>query len=305
MLRDTARYAFGLPFVRFMPLNDDYTIPVPSRVIGGAGPFDFSSEPTPASINFTSKIDNGDAETVTIDLSGAVSISAVTVDELVDAINLATPTDVLASEDVATGRLKIVYDGTDTPDYLQIYGPAATLAFVGQGKGVKFVKSDTIRTMGDNPIMKDEEVLTTTDAKGLDTSVISDGYRKGVNAPIVDTAEDWELLAIIEGGVYDSDEGTYDVPTSEDDKIYFYVEAYYSRYTRGENKEADLVSYVQKFIRTCKGTKGDGSHERNFADGNYTITATSYKDENEVLWPDTTLTELTIEEYEALDVENV
>ena len=47
-LRDTARYAYGLDFTRLMPLNDDLTIPIPSRIIGGAGPFDFSFFPETA-----------------------------------------------------------------------------------------------------------------------------------------------------------------------------------------------------------------------------------------------------------------
>lgn len=304
-LRDNARYAFGLVFARFMPLNDDLTIPIPSRILGDIGPFDFSGVTNIAAVPFITKIDNGAAETVTIDLSGAVDPSAVTVAELVAAINLASPTDVIASIDVTTNRIKIAYDGTDTPTYLQVYGEAAKLSFIGQGLGCKFIKTDTLKSLGDTPIVKDEETIPTTDAKGLDTEIISDGYRKGVTAPMVDAAEDWELLAIIEGGHYDETTGAYDVPTSEDEKIYFYVEAYYTRYTKGVNKEADIRSYVQKFIRSCKGAVNDRTHERGWADGNYNIVGTSYKDENDILYADTTLTNLTVEEYEALDVYNV
>lgn len=304
-LRDTARYAFGLVFARFMPLNDDLTIPLPTRIIGDIGTFDFSDVDNIAAVELVTKIDNSTAETVYVDLSGAVDASAVTMTELVNAINAAAPTDITASEDTATGRIKLEYDGSETVTYLQVYGDLPEVIMIGQGLGCKFITTDTLQSLGESPIMKDEETVTTTDANGLDTEIISDGYRKGVNITIVDTAEDWALLELIEGGVYDEDSGTYEVPTSEDDKIYFYVEAYYTRYTKGINKEADLVSYVQKLIRSAKGTVGDKSNERDWMDGNYNITATSYKDENEVLYGDTKLTELTIEEYDALDVYNV
>jgi hypothetical protein len=307
MLRETAKYAFGLDFARFMPLNDDLTIPVPSRIIAGAGPFDFSGVTNIASVPMTVKIDNGTPETLNLDLSGAVDQSAVTATELLAAITAAGGfTDIALSIDATSdNRVKLNYDETDTVGYIQVYGEAALLAMFGQGYGNKFIKSDTIRSLGDTPVLKDEETITTTDAKGLDTEIISDGYRKGFEANVVDTAEDWALLALMEGGAYDETNEEYEVPTSEDEKVYFYVEAYYARYRRGTNKEAEMVNYVQKLLRSCKGSVGDKTHERGFADGNYTIKGTSYVDENDVMHGDTKLTQLTISEYEALDLENV
>ena len=105
MLRDTARYGFGLVFARFMPLNDDLTIPIPTRILGGAGPFDFSGVDNIAAVTLITKIDNGTAETVTVDLSGAADPTEVTVAELFAAINVAGPTDLTASEDGTTGRI--------------------------------------------------------------------------------------------------------------------------------------------------------------------------------------------------------
>jgi len=302
--RATARYGFGLVFARFMPLNDDLTIHVPDRIIGGAGPFDFSGVANIAAVTLITKIDNSAAETVTVNLSGAADPTAVTVAELFAAINVAAPTDFTASEDVTTGRIMMDCDATGV-GYVQIYDECAEIAMFGQGFGIKFVTSDTLRTLTDSPMMKDEETLETTDAKGLDTSVLSDGYRKGFEATFVDSAEDWELLALMEAGYYDEVNGVYEVPTSEDSKIYFYCELYYTRYTRGENKEGEIVSYVQKLFRSCKGQVGESVHERGFMDGNFTIKGTSYKDQDENLFGDTKKTELSIEEYQALDLYNV
>jgi hypothetical protein len=306
MLRDTADYSFGQDFARFMPLNDDQTLPIPDRIVGGIGPFDFSGESNPASIPFITKIDNGAAETVNIDLSGVAAIAAVTVDELFAAINLASPTDVVASKQAVTNRLFVEYNGTETPDYLQVYGAASLIGMIGQGLGAKFVKSDTVRVLTDTPILKEEETITTTDAKGLDTELLTDGYRKGATITITDTVnDDWELLQLIEGGTYDETAGTYETPTSEDAKIYFLIEIFYRKYTRGTNKEGDLVGYIRKFFRSCKGNIGDNTHERNWADGNYNITCTTYKDEFDNLIGDTQRKEYTVEEYKALDVYDV
>ena len=315
MIRSEAKYSFGLVFARFMALNDDLTIPVPSRIIGGAGPFDFSDCDDTTAIEFTVKIDAETAVDFTIDLStavGSVDEAAVTVAELIIALDAAFLAESLlldASAEAVTGRLNIVTtDTADVPDYIQIYGEGAEISMLGQGFGLKFLKTDTLKSIGDTPILKESETFSTTDANALDTEVVTDGYRKGTELAIVDAAEDWELLALIEGGTYDdsvSGAEDYDTPTSEDDKIYFYIEAFYSVYEEGTNKKADLVGYVKLLYRSCKGEAGASTHELGFADGNYSATCTSYKDESDVKYGDTKKSNLTVSAYTALDVYNV
>ena len=319
-VRESSRYSFGLKFTRFMPLNDDQTSPLSSAVdaaaddeiIGGAGPFDFSAVDDDSAVPITVKLDNADAVVSTIDVSGAVSQSAVTVDELVtalDAMFLAESLLLDASAQAGTGRLKIVSSDTaDPPDYIQIYGQAAEIAMLGQGLGVKFIKTDTLKSMGDAPILKDSETFTTTDANGLDTEVITDGYKKGATLTIIDSAEDWELLELLEGGTYDDSVAgaeSYDAPTSENTKKYFLIEAFYTVYEEGTNKKADIVGYVRKLIRTARGQVDAQTHELGFADGNYTCVATSYKNAAGALFGDTKKHNLTVTAWEALDVYNV
>lgn len=309
MLKDVARYGFGLKFARFMALNDDKTIPRVDRMVAGVGPFDFSGVEDISDVVATVKIDNGLEVDLSIDLAAASIQSAVTAEEYVDALNvalLAAGLDLEATVAPVTGRVTLQTTITsDLPSIVQFYGEGAKLAKFGQGFGLKFIKSDTLKSLGDTPTQKDQEEFTTTDANGLDTEILTDGYRKGFSASIVDAAEDFELLALIEGGSYDEETGVYEVPTSSSTKVYFYCEAFYAQYEQGTNKEADLVGYVGKLFRTCKGSPGDKTHERGFADGNYTITGTSYKDENGVVHGDTVITKYSIEEYEALDLWNV
>ena len=303
-----ARYSFGLDFFRAMRQNDDLTNPTPDRIVGGIGPFDFSGYATPATVPLTVKFDNQAAVTVNVNLTaGVADISAVTVDELVARINAAGLIDVTVSKEVAplTNRIKFEYSGTDVVIHMQVYGACANLCLIGQGFGCQFIRSDTLKSFGDTPTVKAGETITTTDAQGDDTDVLTDDQRKGFTAKVVDTAEDWELLALFEGGTYDPVAKTYETPLSDTRKIYFFAEVYYGQYAQGSNKEADLIGYVRKLFRSCAGSTGEQNHQRGFADGNYSVKGTAYKDELLNRYSDAQRKELTVEDYLALDVYNV
>jgi hypothetical protein len=309
-LRANAKYDFGLKFIRFMPLNDDLTLPLPVAVdeagkgslIGGAGPFDFSDiDSSDDAVPLYSKIDNGDVEENLIDLSGAIDISAVTATELRDAITAAGVTDFTFSLEAVTGRIRAV---VASGSYWQLYGECAEKAMFGQGFGIKFVKADTFKSANPSAMRKDSETFTSTDANGKDVEVITDSYRKGGSIAVVDAADDWELQALLEGGVYDETNETFEAPTVDTNKVYFFTELFYSRYTEGTNKEADLVDYILERHRTGVATQGDITRERNFSDMPYTVTTTSFKTGGSI-YGDFKKYRKTITEYEALDVENV
>lgn len=310
-LRTNAKYEFGLPFTRFMPLNDDLTIPGPTRLFGGTGPFDFSGAASISAVDLTIKQDNGTATSIVVDLSAAVDPAAVTVAELVTALNTnATPAlstiSMLASSAAGKNgatRIKLATTETTTvPAYIQVYGELATTALFGQGLGLKFIKSDTLETLGVTPVLKESETITTTDASGRDTEIVTDDYEKGKTLAIVDTAVDPEIKVLMLGGSYDSTTGLYESGTSESVRYYFYTEIYYPYYSRGTNLEADLVGYIQKVIRIGKGTLGEDTHGRDWTDGNYTVNATTYTDENNILNGAEYDLELTIAEYNALNL---
>jgi hypothetical protein len=309
MIKETnARYSFGLEFARLMALNDDLTIPDPDRVVGGVGPFDFSGYATPAAIPLTVKLDADAEVTVNVNLTvGVADISAVTVAELVARINAAAIPDVTASQEIVplTNRLKLAYTGTEVVQYMQVYGDLAKLADIGQGFGCEFVRSDTLQSFGDTPTVKASETITVTDAQGSDTEVLTDEQRKGFTATVVDTADDPALLALMEGGDYDPVTGIYEAPLNDARKVYFYAEVYYAQYAEGTNKEADIIGYVRKYYRSCKGATGEQNHSRAFGVMNYTITGTAYKDENSNRFADSQRKELTVEDYIALDLYNV
>lgn len=301
-LLDNARYHFGFEFLRILAANPDLTPPSPSRIVGGIGPFDYSGAANPAEVELFIKIDGALDSVVKIDLSSVSAIGAVTVAELFAAINTASYSDITASLEVATGRLKIV---SASGDYLQVYGEAAETADIGQGSGVKFLKSDTMESSAETITNKEEEQITQTDAKGRDIEIITDGYRKGLTQVWTDTAGDYLIRALIEGGIIDAATGEYTVPDSSSVKKYFYAELFWARYSEGSNLERSRVGYVQQKIFLAKATFGDRSAGRDWIKWVYNITAPTYKDENGVVQPDSKELPLTVEEYEALDVENV
>ena len=302
-LKENAVYDFSVRDILFTPLNDDLTQPEVDNQIGGVGPFDFSGIAAIAAVTFKSKIDTGATESITIDLSGAADQAAVTVAELFAAINLAAPTDLTASAEAVTGRLKIIYSGAGSPTHLQIWGEAPEGGLMGQGLGTKILITNTMKSFASTPIQKEEETFTTTDANGIDTEVITDGYRKGVSGTFIDAANDFELRQVFEGGTIDVATGKYSVPTSEDNKIYFKIELFWARYTMGTNKEFEITGYLHETIYSAKGTYGDSTRDRNFVDANYNYTATSPKVAG-VITPDSDELPLTVAEFEALQVES-
>lgn len=307
MLRTDGRYGFGLEAVRVQPLNDDLTIPTPIRIIGGAGPFDFSGVTDISAVDITVKLDNADAEALTVDLSGAADDSAVTVAELVAALDTtftAAALELDASLSVVNDS-RLMIESTDTattPDYVQIYDECAEIAMLGQGLGAKFVKLDTGQSLAITPVRKDSEQITITDAQGQDTEINTDDYLKGFTMVLTDTAQDWVLRALIEGGTLNAAETSFEFPTSASARIYFFAEVFYAEYTSGEHLESDLIGYVKILFRTMRGSLSDRSLERAWAPWVYNIVGTTYTDEDSVLWGAINEAKLTVTAYAALNV---
>lgn len=301
-LRVNAEYSAFIKFSRFQALNDDKTLPLASRQVGGAGPFDFSGVASPSAVEFTVKID-GTEESQDLDVdTGSVSLSAVTVDELVTLLTTAAFANMTFSKETSTNRLKAV---AGTGSYLQLYGEGMLLAEFGQGLGTQFIKSDTIQSFNLSSTYKESEQLTVVDSNGKETEIITDSYKKGGTAEVTDTALDWALKALIDGGTYDATAESYDEPDSESEKVYFMVENFYALYSKGSNKEGDLIGYIKETIKSCVGQSGDEAHDRNINTVSYSLTFTNYKDENGSEYGAKGAVKLTVPEYKALDVENV
>lgn len=276
MLRPVARYSYGLSRTRLRALNDDLTRAEASNMIGGAGPFDFSSlSDTITAIPIFLKENDDTVVSETFDLTAAAAhLTAVTVDECVTALTAAAISGWTFSKDT-TGRIKCVC-GTENAD-VQLYGVGARLMMFGQGKGLKWIKSDTVQTFNNTPTLKEDTTNTVTDANGKDTEVIISGYSKGWTGTLVDTAEDFEMIELVESGVLSSDGTSYTSPISTTEKVSFEIESYNPRYGAGTNNEDQIVDWEKKVYRTVKGSMGDHAKAAGFVTINYNLVGVNYR----------------------------
>lgn len=299
MRRKNALFNFGLPYVRVCALNADYTQPTPDNIVGGVGPFDFSAVADNTAVVLSIKIDTVLTD-LSVDMSSAVSQTAVTVDEVVSAVSSAITAESLAvtcEKDATSGRIK--FSTTGSPQYLQVYGELATATEIGQGFGVKYITSDTFTSLGATPVRKDDETISTTDAHGKDTEMIKDGYNKGATLTIVDTAEDWDMCDLFEG-VHEGEEGYTESGTVDTKKPFIFLEKVNAFYKQGQNYEDEIVAYKYVKYPKCKGMGGDETNERAFNNSNYTVNAITYTDADGTTHGASKRKELTNAEFKAM-----
>jgi hypothetical protein len=318
-LRASTPFLFGPTRTKIWPLNADLSTPVPvvqgspADIIatGGVGPFDFSGEANTAAVPLTVKIDAAAAETQTIDVStgvGSVDESAVTATELaaaIEAANAAAGFVGVTATVAASGRIQIAIDVVGTSRYLMVYGAAAKIALFGQGLGLQPILLDTQESVSQSPTVVAAESISTQDTNGLITEVLTDPYRNGSTGTLTDTAFDLALKAMLEGGTLASDGDFYEAPNSESTLIYFAIEIVQPYFSRGTNKESDLVGYVLKRILTCYASPADEAGDRSFQSQGYNYTATEYKDPSGNLYGDTVIEKFTKAEYEALTWDSI
>ena len=304
-LKANSKYKFGVEFARFMAKNYDGTKATPTRTVGGGGTFDFSgADVTISAVPLSIKLDNGAVQTKDVDLSDAVVASAVTVDEVVTAITASAFVGITASKEAVT-ELLLIKQTTVTASYMQVYGQLAEICLIGQGKGTKFVKCQTLKDFTSTQTEKASETITTTDANGEDTDMISDSYVKGGTGKFTDTAYDQELKALIEGGKYDSVTGLYSAPKPDSSKVYWDVEFFERIYSGGSNKQNDIVGYLMTSIESCSGSIPESSASRAWADTAYNFIATEGKDKdgNKISWRSEKM--LSVVQYGAMAITTV
>jgi len=299
-----AKYSYGLSRTRLRALNDDLTRAEYNNIVGGAGPFDFSSViATITAVPFNFKVDDETVVEETIDLTAAVDKSAVTVAELVTALTAAVITDWTFAADVTTGRLTMTY--ADPADYVQVYGVGPRLCRIGQGKGLKAIKSDTIQTFNNTPTVKEDTTQTITDANNKDTEVIIEGYKKGWTGSIVDTAEDYEMMELVESGTLSADGKTYTDPTSKTKKVMFEIETFNPYYAAGTNTEDQITGWEHKTFRAVKGSMGDHAKAAGFVAINYNVVGVNYRtaaglEEGAIITENIDLEDWSVDEFDAI-----
>ncbi len=302
-------------YTRLMALNDDLTLPRPSRLVGRYGPYDFSTTAgvTDASaVPIIVKIGSKAEEILDVDIGSASSdVSAVTTGDLAAALNAAFTSGSLAltaSVETKTGRIHVASTDLTNVKYLQLYGLCAEIAKFGQGFGAKYVKRDTVKSFNTTLEAKDNEDFTETDGNGRDWTVTILGHPTGFSGTLVDTTNSFEMRDLIQGGSYFTDDRGdtyYQTPTRDDEKNYFLVEMFSSVYVEQENLEKSFQGYYVEVYPNCVGSVTENTRERGINVVNYNITGKNYRSERRERQGCKFTRAITKEEYAILDVHNV
>jgi len=303
---------FATEGFRAMRLNPDGTIPAASRFLGFTGTVDLSAIlDVGDAADLTVKIDSTAEDTNTVDFTDAVDKAAVTVAEAVAALTTAAFTGITWSLDTATGRLKGV---SATGTYVQVYGELAAALDFGQGldhggEGLVFVKSfdDLTKSIGLPKNIKAKEEIDVEGAQGTVTRMVISAKLQGMSPVIATKNKSYDMLEMIQGGTYNRTNNTYDPPlSSRTQSPRFFVEVYSPLYSQGVSKMEDLTHYEKLLIRSCIGMEGDVPIEaKAWANYSFNLEATEYVNESSVTLPAWQESQLTLANFEALNVETV
>jgi hypothetical protein len=310
--------AFGPEGFLIARNNPDGTPASPDRILGFYGTVDLSAYSPQHDAYLGCKIDAGAEDVNQVDWTAAVDKSAVTVAEMVSAINAAGFTDITAAPDTATSRLLITYTGSGSPTFLQIFSVdthpnfAAELDF-GQGQtfggeGVIYYEAfDNTRSLGLPKNIKDSEEIENEAGDGTLVTVIIPAILKGVDPVITTTDNDFRICQLIQGGTWTPATSTYTPPlSSQTDKPIFSIHLFSPIYNKGSNQREDEAGYLYVKIPSVTGLEGDETFEtKTTQEILYNCKATEYEDENDVKQPFYVKQNLSSDEFTALDVENI
>jgi len=293
--------------------NPDGTVPTATRFVGFANTADLSAvlDETLFTADLTIKIDNGTAQTETVDLSDAVDKTAVTVDEAVIALTAANFTGITWSKEAGTGRLKGTHaTGTE----IAVTGPLAAALDFGQGiahggNGLEFIKGFDDRTMsiGMTKNKKDKEEIDQEGAKGGITRMLISAKLLGQTLAIAMKDKDYELLELIQGGTFNRTTGRYTPPPSTRlVSPLFFIDVFSPIYGEGENKMENMSGYEQIRFLSCTGMEGDVPVEaKAWANYAYDVEAREYTDKDGNKEPAWWEQSMTVATFEGMHVETV
>lgn len=309
--------AFGPEGFLIARNNPDGTPLSPNRVLGFYGTVDLSSYPQPDAY-LGVKINNDAEQYYEVDWTTATDYTAITVQEMVTAINGAGFTDITASVDLSTSRLLTQYTGAGTCNFLQVFSVdthpdfAANLDF-GQGHtfggagAIYYEAFDNTRTINLPKNIKDSEEIENEAGDGTYVSVIIPAIVKGYNPVLTIKDDDYEIKQLIQGGTWTAATSTYIPPlSSQTRKPIFHVIMFSPKYGKGAHKREDEDGYLRKDIFSITGYEGDVTYEtKTLQEISYNCIATEYENENNVTQSYYVDMTYTPDEFDALHVEEI
>lgn len=309
------RSRFAAKSFRLMRNNPDGTNPSITNMLGFSGTANLSGVLTTNAANLTVKIDNGTAETKSVDFTAAVSKTAVTIAEAVTALNTASFTSLTFSSGTdkdGNARLKCV---SAAGTYVQVTGELA--AALGFGQGIEFGGNGLEMfhfTDGDG-LVSITMPKDTVDKQQIDVESSTGTVRRmnigakllGVSPVISVYKDDYGVLEAIEGGTWDRTADTYTPPlATETTHPSLMMEVYAPLVNKDNANLGDEDSYELTTLHNCQGMEGDEDFaNKDWKTVTYNITASEYTDSTGVAHPAYDKKRISKTAYQALDIANV
>lgn len=297
--------------------NPDGTPISGSRVLGFYGTVDLSAYATNRAV-LGVKINDNTEQYETIDWTAAAVKTAVTVQEIVNAINAAPFSDITAAIDTATSRLLVYYSGAGTCNFLQVFSIdddptiAAELDF-GQGQtfggegAIYYEAFDNTRTLNLAKRIKDAENIENEAGNGTFIEVTIGAIMKGYNPVITIKDDDYEIKQLIQAGTWTPATSKYTPPlTSQTSKPTFAIIFFSPGYSKGTHERENMSAFLRKDIYSMTGYEADVTYEiKTLQEISYNCISSEWQNENDVTQPFYQDELLTKDEFNALNVESI
>lgn len=313
------RTALGAEGFLVARCNPDGTPISPTRVLGFYGTVDLSDYSVGGHDAYLGiKIDDGVEDIQLVDWTAALDYAAVTVAEMVTAINAAGFTNITASPDPATGRLLIVCTAPAGINFLQVFSVsthpdfAADLDF-GQGQefggeGAYYRECfDDAKSLTLPNDLKDAENIESEAGDGTLITVMIAAIMKGKKPVLTFNDSDKQLKQMIQGGTWDPDISTYTPPlSSQTRKPKFSIIAFSAIYNKGSSQREDMSGWQRLNLPMVTGIEGDSTLEaKTLQEISFACQASEWEDSSGVKQPCYTETNYTEAEYASLNPEAI
>jgi|GEM_PF-1084183 len=200
-----------------------------------------------------------------------------------------------------------------TNGIIQVVGSLASALDFGQGRRfggdlrcLSFF-DDEIINIGLAKNARAKEEIDQEGANGTITRMLIGAMMQGIDPVLTLREKNYDLLELVQGGLYNRQTGTYDPPMAhESDHPGFWIEILSPVYGRGTNQRSDVSGYERILIRNCTGIEGDVPVEaKAWAQYAYNIAATEYTDETGARFPAWQEQFLTVAQFDALEIRRI
>jgi hypothetical protein len=261
-------------------------------LLGFNGTIDITTALTAGEGTIKIKVGNADVQTIEVDFSDYTP-DELTPAKAVQALNAALDTGAgcTFSVDNTTKRLKLA-SANPSVRFIQIYGDLAGALHFGdsrfnEGKGCYLFPSfdNDLKSVAETEQWNEDTVIENDSHKGTPVKLTIPGKRTGTQIVITDRQDSRAAKQMINGGRWiggtDTTPDIYEPPTaSSGESPRVDVFTFSEVYNKNTNVEGDEAIIRERLYIGCVGRQTKTGGAGSWSDGEYSLTAADYVDEN-------------------------